>query len=198
MLINILYRTQESLPETLSSFGRELYLRVELRTSSLPRKRSTTELIQHCCFAYWSGRRGSNPRPSAWKANALSTELLPQFLWAKMDSNHRRRKPADLQSAPFGHSGNHPCFRASCRIRTNDPEITNHVLWPTELKRQAGELTPSHRSTRYPCFGQDLGDLRGAGREGLTRCKITTFFLFHQIFFISRVQHADGQAAHGW
>ncbi|MDE6276765.1 MAG: hypothetical protein K2M06_01505, partial [Muribaculaceae bacterium] len=24
----------------------------------------------------------------------------------------------------------------SCRIRTNDPEITNHVLWPTELKRQ--------------------------------------------------------------
>ncbi len=26
--------------------------------------------------------------------------------------------------------------RASCRIRTNDPEITNHVLWPTELKRR--------------------------------------------------------------
>ena len=30
-------------------------------------------------------------------------------------------------------------FRASCRIRTNDPEITNHVLWPTELKRRGGE-----------------------------------------------------------
>ena len=59
------------------------------------------------CFNNESGRRGSNPRPSAWKANALSTELLPHllFLWAKMDSNHRRRKPADLQSAPFGHSG---------------------------------------------------------------------------------------------
>ena len=26
-------------------------------------------------------------------------------MWAKMDSNHRRRKPADLQSAPFVHSG---------------------------------------------------------------------------------------------
>ena len=26
-----------------------------------------------------SGRRGSNPRPSAWKANALSTELLPRL-----------------------------------------------------------------------------------------------------------------------
>ena len=80
-----------------------------------------------------------------------------------MDSNHRRCLPADLQSAPFGHSGTrpfsmqmliakctinfrifvkdvslrHPCFRASCRIRTNDPEITNHVLWPTELKRHS-------------------------------------------------------------
>lgn len=28
--------------------------------------------------------------------------------WVEMDSNHRRRKPADLQSAPFGHSGNFP------------------------------------------------------------------------------------------
>ena len=32
------------------------------------------------------------------------------FLWEVMDSNHRRRTPADLQSAPFGHSGNFPCF----------------------------------------------------------------------------------------
>ena len=63
-----------------------------------------------------SGRRGSNPRPSAWKANALSTELLPQFLWAKMDSNHRSRKTADLQSAPFGHSGNCPrYFQLQCK-----------------------------------------------------------------------------------
>ena len=64
------------------------------------------------------------------------------FAWARMDSNHRRRKPADLQSAPFGHSGICPTFlllRASCRIRTNDPEITNHVLWPTELKRQTSK-----------------------------------------------------------
>ena len=91
-----------------------------------------------------SGRRGSNSRPLAWKANALSTELLPHFRsllspqnpidgtnrqpechydrfsnpkiqfavanririeWEKMDSNHRRRTSADLQSAPFGHSG---------------------------------------------------------------------------------------------
>ena len=29
-------------------------------------------------------------------------------LWAVMDSNHRSRKTAELQSAPFGHSGNCP------------------------------------------------------------------------------------------
>ena len=50
-------------------------MRIELTTSSLPRKRSTPELH----WRSWSGRRGSNPRPSAWKADALPTELLPQF-----------------------------------------------------------------------------------------------------------------------
>ena len=29
---------------------------------------------------HWSGRRGSNSRPSAWKADALSTELLPHLV----------------------------------------------------------------------------------------------------------------------
>ena len=32
----------------------------------------------------------------------------PDSLWAEMDSNHRSRKTADLQSAPFGHSGIRP------------------------------------------------------------------------------------------
>ena len=42
-------------------------------------------------------------------------------------------------------------FRASCRIRTNDPEITNHVLWPTELKRR-GWVSLLYRAatTNYP------------------------------------------------
>ena len=48
----------------------------ELMTSSLPRMRSTPEL--HRLFYVWSGKRGSNSRPSAWKADALPTELLPR------------------------------------------------------------------------------------------------------------------------
>ena len=59
-------------------------------------------------------------------------------------------------------------WRASCRIRTNDPEITNHVLWPTELKRRVGKLSISRRSTHYLCYVPVLEDSRGADRIGLT------------------------------
>ena len=59
----------------------------ELMTSSLPRMRSTPELHR----LNQSGKRGSNSRPSAWKADALPTELLPRklYLWEVVDSNHR-------------------------------------------------------------------------------------------------------------
>ena len=64
---------------------------VEPATSSLPRMRSTTELKQNFLLlrrgrSLMSGKRDSNPRPPAWKASALSTELFPQersFLTAK-------------------------------------------------------------------------------------------------------------------
>ena len=50
--------------------------RFELVTSSLPRKRSTPELHRQKNL---SERPGSNRRHSAWKADALPTELLPQY-----------------------------------------------------------------------------------------------------------------------
>ena len=105
----------------------------------------TKDALYHWAKAAKSGKRDSNPRPPAWKASALSTELFPRdfsyrknlaqvlasssceyeyslallktsakylrVLWVRMDSNHRSRKTADLQSAPFGHSGTHPWFK---------------------------------------------------------------------------------------
>jgi hypothetical protein len=93
----------------------EPLVRIELTTSSLPRKCSTTELQRHTTavagsksagdeasrlvgttialrlsrisistedFSHtWSGRRGSNSPPIAWKAIALPNELLPQSIW---------------------------------------------------------------------------------------------------------------------
>lgn len=67
---------------------------------------------------YESGKRDSNPRPPAWKASALSTELFPQKTsteWVVMDSNHRSRLTTELQSVPFGRSGNHP-LQLRCKV----------------------------------------------------------------------------------
>ncbi len=41
-----------------------------------PKNKNRTEILSGLILL--SGRRGSNSRPSAWKADALSTELLPQ------------------------------------------------------------------------------------------------------------------------
>ena len=91
--------------------------------------------------------RFSNPKIQFAIANRIRIE------WEKMDSNHRRRTSADLQSAPFGHSGILPIcivafativpldsnprgsFWADGGIRTPDQLITNQLLWPTELHR---------------------------------------------------------------
>ena len=42
-------------------------------------------------------------------------------MWGEMDSNHRRPKSADLQSAPFGHSGIAP-------LLTNFPKLNRALL----------------------------------------------------------------------
>ena len=53
-----------------------------------------------------SGKRGSNPRPPAWEASALPTELLPQQF------DYILRKCG-----------------ADTRTRTGDPRITNALLY---------------------------------------------------------------------
>src|SRR5690606_19734047 len=66
--------------------------RLELPTSPLPRGCSTTELPRH---NQRSGRRDSNPRRSAWKADALPTELLPHAIPV-------RGQPGVSKEAPGG------------------------------------------------------------------------------------------------
>ena len=56
-------------------------------------------------YVFWSGKRDSNPRPSAWEADALPTELFPlddHSMIASLDlstqSNaSRRRLKAELE-----------------------------------------------------------------------------------------------------
>ena len=142
---------------------REPPIGFEPMTPSLPWKCSTTELRRRILSLSgagaeptseiepepsnrtWSGRRDSNPRPSAWKADALPTELLPQSIsdsesrigdgvseppepginvetlkpiwWTGEDSNLRRRMPLDLQSSPVGHFGTCPSLQGRPRQR---------------------------------------------------------------------------------
>src|SRR3546814_11966188 len=57
---------------------------------------------------------GIEPAQSAWKAEVLplnysrpdgTEKRNTDCWWREVDSNHRRRKPADLQSAPVGRLG---------------------------------------------------------------------------------------------
>ena len=56
---------------------------------------------------------GIEPAPSAWKAEVLPLNYSRELRgwWREVDSNHRRRKPADLQSAPVGRLGIPPVFQ---------------------------------------------------------------------------------------
>ena len=62
---------------------------------------------------------GIEPASLAWKAKVLPLNYsrleeptsISEFCfawWRRLDSNQRRRKPTDLQSAPFSHSGTPP------------------------------------------------------------------------------------------
>ena len=123
-------------------------------------------------FCFLSGRRGSNPRPSAWKADALSTELLPQNMWVEMDSNHRSDDAADLQSAPFGHSGTCPSF---LYIAGSEPM---EGIEPTTLRLQ---IT---RSSQLSYIGNVLFQsplVFGTAKIGIISYSPKTFFKLFRI-----------------
>ena len=82
-----------------------------------------------------------------------------------MDSNHRRYNQQiyslphlatlvlALKNVPITQAQ-----RADGGIRTLDPEITNHVLWPTELHRQICMSIP-HGITERDCKDNELFEI---------------------------------------
>ena len=57
------------------NFSKEKSCYRDLNSGPLPYQGSALPLSYN---SKWSGKRDSNPRPPAWKASALSTELFPQ------------------------------------------------------------------------------------------------------------------------
>ena len=137
-------------------------------TSSLPRKCSTAELHRQK-----SGRRDSNPRPSAWKANALSTELLPQdgknwwidssFIYIKNyplcffvgsdGFEPPKATPAELQSAPFVHSGNCPFIFLYLIIYQRDNSLPPDFIFSIPAEPLVG-FEPTTPRLQITCSGQ--------------------------------------------
>ena len=78
-----LNRTNSTIPSHNLKKNPKPTIGIEPMTSSLPRKCSTTELRGHKKAhssnpaKRWSGKRDSNPRPSAWKADALANWAIP-------------------------------------------------------------------------------------------------------------------------
>jgi hypothetical protein len=78
----------------------------EPMTSSLPRKCSTTELKRLKTYfrvRTVSGRRGSNPRPAAWKAAALPAELLPQLVCTFKNVGVTGLEPMNPKEVSYSH-----------------------------------------------------------------------------------------------
>ena len=71
---------------------------------------------------FLSGIRDSNPRPSAWEANALPTELIPQ----KPQTGHQKKKKSQNWKVLTLFL---EIERADSRTRTGDPRITNALLY---------------------------------------------------------------------
>ncbi len=107
-------------------------------TSSLPRKRSTPELHR---LVKKSERRDSNPRPSAWKADALSTELRQQMQKVAGISRQHRRLPCTLwrvsialpdqgmgREQPCEHTGTIPGARHLPQFLTEHHDISTPPL----------------------------------------------------------------------
>ena len=72
-------------------------------------------------YILWSPLAESNRGPLPYHGSALPSELSGHlYFWCRVrDSDPRRRKPADLQSAPFDHFGNSAHFSWSQRWDLN-------------------------------------------------------------------------------
>ncbi len=133
--------------------------RIELVTSPLPRECSATEL--HGRIAFWSGRRGSNPRPSAWKADALPLSYSRWRWWADVDSNHGRHSQRVYSPPPLATraSAQKTYIEGSWRWESNpQPAAYKTAALPIEPRQRrgnsakAGIIRPSRR-------------VKGAGRR---------------------------------
>ncbi len=177
-------------------------------TPSLPRKCSTPEPRGRSTGGSgdpssdpeslrWSGKRDSNPRPSAWKADALPTELLPLFVvefvhlvgstwWGEEDSNLRSLRRQIYSLLPLStRASPRPAVRRFFTFLVDFSFFrrTFSRLPPWSWRRDLNPRPADYKSAALPA------ELRQLGENGNhTKFKILTqdFTKKFQFFFVSR------------
>ena len=127
-----------------------------------------------CCqpLKQRSGRRGSNSRPSAWKADALPTELLPHRLfgvrkWERLDSNQRRLSQRVYSPSPLTprtHSQNLPTLSKEQLASTFGSPWPESNRWPPDYK--SGAL-PTELQRQKSASGVHLIFFQGLVKSGM-------------------------------
>ena len=162
----------------------------------------------------WSGKRGSNPRPSAWKADALPSELFPPLnpkrLYSSVPSVYLlvgrggfeppKAEPSDLQSDPFGHSGTSPENRRSSK--TTIKAIKKTSRQPSIPRSRDMQQSPFGKNARtlQPDIlvrGPGGASRRGAGERTRTSDLLITNQLLYQLSYASQQRRVKlGPPAH--
>ena len=142
-------------------------MRIELTTSSLPRKCSTPELqrlLQLWVIPELLSERKTRFEPATYSLEgcrstnwATSAFEKTKELWAGKDSNLRTRKRTDLQSVVVGHLTTCPKSIKSRRRDSNPrPADYKSAALPTELRRLITRPKP-HITLIYCFFWEGKG-----------------------------------------
>ena len=137
---------------TKTACKKNLSQRWELNSWPLPYQGSALPLSYFGLLLITSGKRGSNPRPTAWKAVALPTELFPLNIGGEWWIRTTEGVASRFTVCPIWPLWKLPIailLRAGGGIRTPDQLITNQLLWPTELHRQTNNYFRDHRQILF-------------------------------------------------
>jgi hypothetical protein len=123
---------------------------------------------------------GIEPVSLAWKAKVLplnySRRQPPRgpvwsSWWRRLDSNQRRRKPTDLQSAPFSHSGTPPRRTRDCSTARGMSSPRGHTCAGAHGFRQRPPVDALGRGDEVAAFCHEqlvevIGRMTGAQHQG--------------------------------
>ena len=126
-----------------------------------------------------SGRRDSNPRPTAWKAVTLPTELLPQLSYSRNDpqfTTHTRLLTIGVIPSEVGRGGFEP-------PKVRDRQIYSLLRLTASLPARRDSHETQHlRRARTPICSR-------AGDGTRTRNLLITNQLLYQLSYASRQNH---------